>query len=159
MSIIDKMFLFVPSEKLEDTQGVITSRILQNDRQYNDLKKKDQNDIQNTTQKPKDWLTRTPLKSRMNSGAPKGWIIPTPLVAPVVLNLLFYDFLTFVVYIFVMLNSLRWDNVVCFVDIVVYMGCNTICQRLCLLSGLLCYRAAANKEATELRVPSGYVLW
>ena len=31
------------------------------------------NDLQNTTQKTKDWVTRTPLKNpKVNSGAPEG---------------------------------------------------------------------------------------
>jgi hypothetical protein len=32
-------------------------------------KKKKDNDLQTTTQKTKDWVTRTPLKSSLNSGA------------------------------------------------------------------------------------------
>jgi hypothetical protein len=37
------------------------------------------------THKTKDRWTRTPLKPGVNSGAPKGYAIPAPLVAPVVL--------------------------------------------------------------------------
>jgi hypothetical protein len=37
------------------------------------------------THKTKDRVTLTPLKTGMNSGAPEGWVVPAPLVAPVVL--------------------------------------------------------------------------
>ena len=46
------------------------------------------NDIQNTTHKTKDWATRIPLKTGVNSGAPEGSAVSTPLVVPVVLLLL-----------------------------------------------------------------------
>ena len=45
------------------------------DRQHNDQKKKDKetnNDLQDTTQKIKDGVIRTPLNSGLNSGAPDG---------------------------------------------------------------------------------------
>ena len=51
-------------EKFEDTKGVIRSR-KSKDRQYNYQKKKNKSsndDLQNTTETTKDWLTRTPLK-------------------------------------------------------------------------------------------------
>ena len=37
------------------------------------------------TYKTKDRVTGTPLKPRVNSGAPEGLAVPAPLVAPVVL--------------------------------------------------------------------------
>ena len=45
------------------------------DKQHNDQKKRDRrpnNNLQNTTQKTKDRVTRTPLKTGVNSGAPEG---------------------------------------------------------------------------------------
>jgi hypothetical protein len=50
-------------EKSEDTKGVIRIR-KSKDRQHNGQKKKDKrtnNDLQNTTHKTKDRVTRTPL--------------------------------------------------------------------------------------------------
>jgi hypothetical protein len=35
-------------------------------------RKRTNNDLQNTTQKTKDRVTRTPLKAEVNSGAPEG---------------------------------------------------------------------------------------
>jgi hypothetical protein len=46
------------------------------------------NDIQNTTQKTKDWATRIQIKTGVNSGAPEGSAVSTPLVVPAVLLLL-----------------------------------------------------------------------
>ena len=43
------------------------------------------NDLQSTTQKTKDRVTRTPLKTVVNSGGPEGSVVPAPHVAPVVL--------------------------------------------------------------------------
>ena len=39
------------------------------------------------THKTKDRVTRNPLKTGENSGAPEGYAVPAPLVAPVVLTL------------------------------------------------------------------------
>jgi ribosomal protein L44E len=61
-------------EKFEDSKAVTRSR-KSKDRQYNDQAKKykrTNNDLQNTTKKTEDWATRTPLKPRVNSGAPEG---------------------------------------------------------------------------------------
>jgi len=47
-------------------KGVIRNRKLKKDRQYNGRKEKDKrknNNTQNTTQKTKDWATRTTLKT------------------------------------------------------------------------------------------------
>ena len=51
-------------------------------------KEKRQKDKQRSTKhtyKTKDQVTRTPLKSGVNSGAPEELAVPAPLVAPVVL--------------------------------------------------------------------------
>ena len=51
-------------------------------------KEKGQKDKQRSTKhthKTKDRVTRTPLKPRVNSSAPKGKAVPVPLVTPVVL--------------------------------------------------------------------------
>ena len=87
-------------EKLEDTKGVIRSRILKKDRQHIGQKKKDRqhigqkkkdkktnNDLQNIIQKTNGRVTLTHWKPRVNSGAPDGGV-PTPYVAFVVLFLL-----------------------------------------------------------------------
>jgi len=47
-------------------------------------RKKTNNDLQSTTQKTKDRVTRTPIKTGVNSGAPEGGVVRAPLVAPVV---------------------------------------------------------------------------
>jgi hypothetical protein len=47
-------------------------------------RKRTNNDLQNTTQKTKDRVSRTPLKPVLNSGAPERYAVPAPLVAPVV---------------------------------------------------------------------------
>jgi hypothetical protein len=55
------------TDKLETT-GMIRSRYLKNDRQYNGLKKQDNridSYLQNIRQKIKDWATRTPQKTYM----------------------------------------------------------------------------------------------
>ena len=52
-------------DKYEDTKGVIRSRTLKKDRQYNGQMKRDiwtNNDLQNTTHKTKGRATRTSLK-------------------------------------------------------------------------------------------------
>jgi hypothetical protein len=58
--------------------------------QHNGQKKKGQKDKQQSTKythKTKDRVTRTPLKTGVNSGAPEGYAVPAPLVAPVVIQL------------------------------------------------------------------------
>ena len=65
MAYIQKI-LYVFQEMLEDLKGVIRSLKLKKDRQYNSQKKKVEttnNDLQNITQKTKDWATRTSLKT------------------------------------------------------------------------------------------------
>jgi hypothetical protein len=62
-------------------------------RQYNSQQYRDkQTNIcqQNTTQKTKDWETRTSLKTVMNSGEPEELVNPVSLVVSVVLFLLKY---------------------------------------------------------------------
>ena len=51
-------------------------------------RKSTNNDLQNITQKTTDLITRTQLKTAMNSGAPEGYTGHAPRVAPVVLLLL-----------------------------------------------------------------------
>jgi len=48
-------------------------------------KQKDKQRSTQHTHKTKDRVTRTPLKPRVNSGAPEGWAVSAPLMAPVVL--------------------------------------------------------------------------
>jgi hypothetical protein len=77
-------------EEFEDTKGVIRIHKSKKDRQYNSQKKKDKrtnNDLQSTTQKTKDWVTRTPRKPEVNSGAPEGLAIPVSILTPVVLHI------------------------------------------------------------------------
>ena len=50
-------------KELEDTKGVIRIRISKKDRQHNGQKKKDKQRSTKHTQKTKDRVTRTPLKS------------------------------------------------------------------------------------------------
>jgi len=53
--------------KFEDTKGVIKNCKSKRDRQYNGQRKKNKktnNDLQNITQKTKDWATRSPQKTR-----------------------------------------------------------------------------------------------
>ena len=53
-------------KEIEDTKEVIRIRISKKDRQHNVQNKKDKgthNDLQNITQKTKDRVTRTPLKT------------------------------------------------------------------------------------------------
>jgi hypothetical protein len=53
-----------PQEKFEDTKEVIRSH--QSNKTDNTMakrKRSKENDLQNTTQKTKDWATRTPLKT------------------------------------------------------------------------------------------------
>ena len=80
LSISEKVFVrirvflhFVLKEEFEDTKGVIRIR-KSKDRQYNGQKKKNKrtnNDIQNIAHKTKDRVTRTQLKTGVNSGAPE----------------------------------------------------------------------------------------
>jgi hypothetical protein len=56
---------YVKQDKFEDTKGII-GICKSKDRQHNGQKKKDErtnNDLQNITQKTKDRVTRTPLKT------------------------------------------------------------------------------------------------
>ena len=58
-------------EGFEDTQGVIRIR-KSKDPQLNGQKKKDKQRSTKHTHKTKDRVTRTPLKTGVNSGAPEG---------------------------------------------------------------------------------------
>jgi hypothetical protein len=62
-------------EEFEDSKGIIRIRKSKNNRQHNGQKKKDKrtnNDLQNISYKTKDRVTRIPLKTGVNSGAPEG---------------------------------------------------------------------------------------
>ena len=48
--------------------------------------KRTNNDLQNTTHKTKDRVTRTPQKPEVNSGAPAWSAVSAPLVAPIALQ-------------------------------------------------------------------------
>ena len=51
----------------------------------NEKVQKDKQRSTKHTHTTKDRVTRTPVKPRVNSGAPEEWAVPAPLVAPVVL--------------------------------------------------------------------------
>ena len=72
-------------EEFEDTKGVIRICISKKDRQHNGQKKKYKQRSTKHTYKTKDRVTRTPLKTGVNSCAPEGCAVPVPLVTPVVL--------------------------------------------------------------------------
>jgi hypothetical protein len=58
--------IFKTEEEFEDTKGVIKIRKSKKDRQHNGQKKRNRrtnNDLQNTTHKTKDRVTRTPLST------------------------------------------------------------------------------------------------
>jgi hypothetical protein len=62
-------------EELEDIKGVIRIRNSKKNRQHNGQKDKGQRDKQRSTKhihKTKDRVTRTPLKTAVNSSAPEG---------------------------------------------------------------------------------------
>jgi len=62
-------------EEFEDTKGVIRIRISKKNRQHYMVKRKSTKDKQRSTKhtyKTKDRVTRTPLKTGVNSGAPEG---------------------------------------------------------------------------------------
>lgn len=54
----------------------------------NRIRKKTNNDLQDTTLKTKDYANRTPLKTGINSCAPEWSTGPAPLMTSVVLRLL-----------------------------------------------------------------------
>ena len=72
-------------ETFEDNKGVIRIRISKNNRQHIGQQKKDKQRSTKHTYKTKDRVTRIPLKQGVISGAPEGWTVPDPLVAPVLL--------------------------------------------------------------------------
>jgi hypothetical protein len=66
-------FLLCGKKSLKITRGVIRIRISKKNRQHNGQKKKVHKDKQRSTKhthKTKDQVTRTPLKTGVNSGAP-----------------------------------------------------------------------------------------
>jgi peptidyl-tRNA hydrolase len=67
--------IIINDEDFEDTKGTIRIRISKKNRQHNGQKEKVQKDKQRSTKhtyKTKDRVTRTPLKTGVNSGAPEG---------------------------------------------------------------------------------------
>ena len=86
---IKQIFAKSLHEKIKDYKGVIRIR-KSKDRQYYDQYKKDKratSDLQNTTQKTKDWATWTSLKTGLNPCAPEGVSSFCSLVTLVVLLL------------------------------------------------------------------------
>ena len=63
-------FLLYGKKSLKITRGVIRIRISKKNRQHNGQKKKDKQRSTKHTHKTKDQVTRTPLKTGVNSGAP-----------------------------------------------------------------------------------------
>ena len=63
-------------------EGIVRRYPRENDQMKKD--KRTNNDLQNTTQKTKDQVTRTSLSTRANLCAPEEWEFPVPLVVPVV---------------------------------------------------------------------------
>jgi hypothetical protein len=61
------MLRMLKEELFEDSKVVIRIRKSKNNRQHNGQKKNTNNDLQYTTQKTKNWATRTPLKIGENS--------------------------------------------------------------------------------------------
>ena len=67
--------IIINDEDFEDTKGTIRIRISKKNRQHNGQIGKVQKDKQRSTKhtyKTKDRVTRTPLKTGLNSGAPEG---------------------------------------------------------------------------------------
>ena len=63
---------------------VIMFRKSKKDRQHNNKKKKNKQPSTKHTHKTKDRVTRTPLKTGVNSDAPEELAVPAPLVTPIV---------------------------------------------------------------------------
>ena len=59
-------------EEFEDTKEVIRIRISKKNRHHNDKKKKYKRTNNDLQYKTKDRVTRTPLKTGVNTGAPEG---------------------------------------------------------------------------------------
>jgi hypothetical protein len=59
-------------EEFEDTKGAIIIRISKKNRQHNGQNNKYKQRSTKHIHKTKDRVTRTPLKTRVNSGAPEG---------------------------------------------------------------------------------------
>ena len=77
-------------EEFEGNKGVTRIRKQKKNKQHNGQKKKykgTNNDLQNTTQKTKDGVIQTPLKS---GGARKELTVPAPLVTSVVFSHFYY---------------------------------------------------------------------
>jgi ElaB/YqjD/DUF883 family membrane-anchored ribosome-binding protein len=73
--MIEKLFSLsgkIMQEEFEDTKGAIRIRIWKKNRQHNNQKKKDKQRSTKHTYKTKDRVTRTPLKTGLNSCTPEG---------------------------------------------------------------------------------------
>ena len=77
--------MYSNQEEFEDTKGVMRIHKSKNNRQNNGQKKRDKQRSTKHTHKTKDRVTRTPLKTGVNSCAPEVEAVPAPLVVPVVL--------------------------------------------------------------------------
>lgn len=67
----------------EDTKGTTRSRRRRTDNDQIIRDKRINNNLQNTTQKTKDWATWTPLNTNIEPGTPERQVVPVPLVAQV----------------------------------------------------------------------------
>ena len=65
----------IKTEKFKDTKEEIRIRKSKKDRQHNDQRKKDKQRSIKHTYKTKDRLTRTPLKTGVDSGALEGFLL------------------------------------------------------------------------------------
>jgi hypothetical protein len=66
--------------EVEDTKGFIRIRISKKNKQHDDQKRISKQWSIKHTYKTKDRVTRTPLKTGVNSGAPEAWAISAPRV-------------------------------------------------------------------------------
>ena len=78
--------MYITEEKFEYTKGMDEKLYIEKE-SIQQLTEKGQTTNQTLSKKPKYWATQTPQKG-VNSGAPEVFVIPAPLVAPVVLLLL-----------------------------------------------------------------------
>jgi hypothetical protein len=73
-------------QSLKKENGAMKYRYIEEEQTINWHKEKVQKDKQRSTKhthKTKDRVTRTSLKTGVKLGAPEGWSVPDPLVAPV----------------------------------------------------------------------------
>ena len=80
--------LKIPKKSLKIPKGGNQNPYIEEEQTTQWPKEKVQEDKQRSTKhthKTKDRITRTPLKTGVNSSTPVEWAVPAPLVAPVVL--------------------------------------------------------------------------